>query len=140
MLSDQLNFAVPDLEDMALGMKPEEHGKTIHKNSYLSYTFNKIIKYIRCSSQTGALVKQMLLEAGLEDRKQISAFYKYAFEATKKILNAVSIQKIRDFWCQPQGTVSSERKLFHKMFRLLSWRYLSKIFPSIIYQEERLTE
>jgi hypothetical protein len=32
---------------------------------------------------------------GVDCKKAVSAYYKYAHEATKKVINTVSIQKIR---------------------------------------------
>jgi hypothetical protein len=96
-----LPTAFQDLDGEVESTSVDPKAKTVHKNAFLSYTFNKVIKFIRTPQSSGALVRQLLSNAGLEERKYVSAFYKYATETTKKILNAVSIHKIRGFWMEP---------------------------------------
>ena len=69
----------------------------IWKNSLLSFICNKILKFIMSNGQSSSIVSKLIEREGTPGAS-LEDFYHYTSRVCSKLVNKVSIQKMRDLW------------------------------------------
>lgn len=119
---------------------PDQKKNKVWKNSLLSFTCNKILKFILDPSRSQPILQTILRQNNLDSQEDIDEFYAYVAKAIDKIINRISIHKIRDLWLGPTNAPSTGHprpegallKLYHHIIRVLSKYYLERVSVSFV--------